>query len=152
MISAAGQLLRHIPFTGLSPFKEPGRAISGNRYTIIFCRKNGKGGFCMKMITAIVNKEDSRQVCTQLVRSKFSVTRLSTTGGFLMTGNVTLMMGVEDQRVEECIEILRKYCSQHTEVVPSTALFGSGEASLPMTVTVGGATVFVTNVERFEKL
>ncbi len=106
----------------------------------------------MKMITAIVNKEDSRQVCSQLIRSKFSVTRLSTTGGFLMTGNVTLMMGVEDERVEECIEILRKYCSQHTEVVPSTALFGSGETSLPMTVTVGGATVFVTNVERFEKL
>ena len=106
----------------------------------------------MKMITAIVNKEDSRQVCSQLIKAKFSVTRLSTTGGFLMTGNVTLLMGVEDNRVEECIELLRKYCSQHTEVVPSTALFGSGETSLPMTVTVGGATVFVTNVERFEKL
>lgn len=107
----------------------------------------------MKMVTAIIHKEDSREVCSRLIAARFSVTKLSTTGGFLMAGNVTLMMGVDDERVNECIDILRSCCSQHAEVVPGTASFGSLESSaMPITVTVGGATVFVTNVEQFVKL
>lgn len=107
----------------------------------------------MKMVTAIIHKEDSREVCARLIDARFSVTKLSTTGGFLMAGNVTLMMGVDDERVDECIDILRQCCSQHTEVVPGTASFGTMEAAaMPITVTVGGATVFVTNVDRFVKL
>ena len=45
----------------------------------------------MKLITAIVNKEDSKNVCNQLLKNKFYVTRLATTGGFLMAGNMTLL-------------------------------------------------------------
>lgn len=107
----------------------------------------------MKMITAIVNKEDSKTVCNELLKEKFYVTRLATTGGFLMAGNMTLMIGTEDDRVEECIACISKYCKQRTEIVPGTATLGLGiESAMPMEVTVGGATVFVTNVERFEKL
>lgn len=107
----------------------------------------------MKMITAIVSKEDTKKVCAELVKARFSVTRLATTGGFLMAGNTTLMMGVDDSRVEDCIDILRRHCSQHTEVMPGNGAFGSDVGTpAPMTVTVGGAVVFVTNVERFEKL
>lgn len=46
----------------------------------------------MKLITAIVNKEDSKNVCNELIKAKFYVTRLATTGGFLMAGNMTLLM------------------------------------------------------------
>ena len=89
----------------------------------------------MKLITAIVNKEDSKNVCNELLKSKFYVTRLATTGGFLMAG------------------IISKCCKQRTEIVPGTATLGLGiESTMPMEVTVGGATVMVTNVERFEKL
>lgn len=107
----------------------------------------------MKMITAIVNKEDSKAVCSALIKDGFSVTRLSTTGGFLMAGNMTLLIGTEDSRVDACIEIIASCCKQRTEVVPSTSSYGLGVATaVPLQVTVGGATVFVTNVERFEKL
>ncbi len=107
----------------------------------------------MKMITAIVNKEDSKAVCSALIKGGFSVTRLSTTGGFLMAGNMTLLIGTEDSRVDACIEIIASCCKQRTEVVPSTSSYGLGVATaVPLQVTVGGATVFVTNVERFEKL
>ena len=99
----------------------------------------------MKLITAIVNKEDSKNVCNELLKSKFYVTRLATTGGFLMAGNMT--------RVDDCIDIISKCCKQRTEIVPGTATLGLGiESTMPMEVTVGGATVMVTNVERFEKL
>ena len=107
----------------------------------------------MKMITAIVNKEDSKHVCNALIKEGFSVTRLSTTGGFLMAGNMTLMIGTEDEKVDACIACISKCCKKRTEVVPSTASYGIGVATAyPLEVTVGGATVFVTNVERFEKL
>ena len=107
----------------------------------------------MKLVTAIVNKEDAKQVCNHLIQEGFSVTRLSTTGGFLMAGNMTLMIGTEDERVDECIACISKCCKQRTEIVPGTASIGLGlESAMPIEVTVGGATVFVTNVERFEKL
>ena len=51
----------------------------------------------MKMITAIVNKEDANAVCNALTKGGFSVTKLSTTGGFLMAGNMTLLIGTDDE-------------------------------------------------------
>jgi len=107
----------------------------------------------MKLITAIVNKEDSKAVCNELIRHKFYVTRLSTTGGFLMAGNMPLLIGTEDERVDDCIRVIASCCQQRTEIVPGTASIGASlETAMPIEVTVGGATVFVTNVERFEKL
>ena len=59
----------------------------------------------------------------------------------------------DDERVDDCIGIISQCCKQRTEIVPGTATLGLGiESALPMEVTVGGATVMVTNVERFEKL
>lgn len=107
----------------------------------------------MKMITAVIHKEDTRTVCGALIEAGFSVTRLATTGGFLMAGNTTLMTGVDDDKVDTCIRIIRECCHQHQEVVPNVAGYDdNGPRVEPMTITVGGATVFVTNVERFEKL
>ena len=107
----------------------------------------------MKLIFAIVNKDDSGSVSSALTRAGFSVTKLATTGGFLMAGNMTLMIGTEDERVDDCIACIAKCCKQRTEIVPGTASIGLGiESAMPIEVTVGGATVFVTNVERFEKL
>ena len=65
-----------------------------------------RGTAVMKMITAIVNKEDSKNVCNELIKAGFSVTRLSTTGGFLMAGNMTLMIGTDDEKVDECIGLI----------------------------------------------
>lgn len=84
-----------------------------------------RGTAVMKMITAIVNKEDSKNVCNELIKAGFSVTRLSTTGGFLMAGNMTLMIGTDDEKVDECIGLISKCCKQRTEVVPSTASYAS---------------------------
>ena len=106
----------------------------------------------MKMITAIVNKEDANAVCNALTKGGFSVTKLSTTGGFLMAGNMTLLIGTDDEKVDS-IELIASCSKQRKEVVPSTASYGIGvTTAYPLEVTVGGATVFVTNVERFEKL
>ena len=107
----------------------------------------------MKLITAIVNKEDSKTVNYELIRAGFAVTRLSTTGGFLLANNVTFLIGTEDERVDACIDIIASHSRQRMEMMPSTPDYGTNMTTpVPLEVTVGGATVFVTNVERFEKL
>jgi uncharacterized protein YaaQ len=107
----------------------------------------------MKMITAIVNTKDSGEVCDALQEAKFTFTKMATTGGFLKSGNVTLLMGVEDERVEEAIQIIRKHCAKRMEPMPGIVSAGVPSFSYyPAEVLVGGATVFVSPVERFEKM
>ncbi len=107
----------------------------------------------MKMITAIVNKDDAGTVSHLLTKGGFSVTRMATSGGFLMAGNTTLLTVTEDDKVDKAIEIISGCAKQHTEVVPSGASYGPGvAAAYPLEVMVGGATIFVTNVEKFIKI
>jgi len=107
----------------------------------------------MKMITAIVNKKDAGEVCDALKDEKFTFTKMATTGGFLKAGNVTLLIGVDDDRVDVAIEIIRKHCAQRMEPMPSVVNAGVPAFSYYQTeVLVGGATVFVSPVERFEKM
>ena len=52
----------------------------------------------MKMITAIVNKKDAGDVCRALTEEHIQFTKMATTGGFLLTGNTTLLIGAADER------------------------------------------------------
>ena len=107
----------------------------------------------MKLIFAIVSNDDSSRVSKELPKNRFSVTRLATTGGFLMAGNTTFLIGTDDDKVDEVISIIGKHSKKRTQMVPSSASYGVGMyTSFPVEVQVGGATIFVTNIERFEKL
>ncbi len=107
----------------------------------------------MKMITAIVNKDDAGTVSHLLTTAGYSVTRMATSGGFLMAGNTTLLIVTDDEKVDHVIEVISGCAKQHTEVIPSGTTFGPGvSAAYPLEVMVGGATIFVTNVERFIKI
>ena len=106
----------------------------------------------MKLIFAIVSNDDSSRVSKELTKNRFSVTRLATTGGFLMAGNTTFLIGTDDDKVDEVISIIGKHSKKRTQMVPSSASYGVGMyTSFPVEVQVGG-TIFVTNIERFEKL
>ncbi len=107
----------------------------------------------MKLILAIVSNDDSSSVTSTLTKANFQVTRLATTGGFLRAGNTTLIVGTEDDRVDYCIELIGQESKKRTEIVPSTASYDIGRfASFPVEVPVGGATIFVIDVEQFHKL
>ena len=104
----------------------------------------------MKLIMAIVSNDDSSSVISALNTEGFQVTLLATTGGFLQAGNTTLIIGTDDEKVEHAVEIIGQESSRRTEMVPSTASYDMGQfASMPLEVTVGGATIFVLNVEQF---
>lgn len=108
----------------------------------------------MKLILAIVHNDDSAIAAAGLTEAGFFVTKLSTTGGFLMVGNTTLLIGTEDKDVDVAIGILRKHCTTRKQKNTPTTAFGSGlqNFSLPEEVTVSGATVFVLSVDQMEKL
>ncbi len=108
----------------------------------------------MKLILAIVNNDDAHSVSTALSREGFYVTKISSTGGFLMSGNSTFLIGVEDADAERASAIISENCQKREQVIPNSMAKG-GLSTLPRgttTVTVGGATVFVLNVEECKHL
>lgn len=107
----------------------------------------------MKLIYAIINNDDSHAVSKSLTKNGFSATKLASTGGFLMAGNTTFLVCSEDDKVDEIIEIIRKHSHKRKQFVPSAASYGIGNyTSFPVEVNVGGAIIFVTDIERFEKV
>ena len=104
----------------------------------------------MKLIMAIVSNDDAGSVTTALTENGFRVTRLATTGGFLKAGNTTMIVGTDDDKVEKCIEVIGSVSSQRMEAV--TAGDQGRYIENPVRVTVGGATIFVLDVEQFRKL
>lgn len=107
----------------------------------------------MKMLLAIINSDDAHSVMNHLMEAGFQITKLATTGGFLRAGNVTILIGLEDSRLDEAMDLIHKYSNTRKQIIPTTANLGVGfHPAMPVEVTVGGATVFVLNVEQFEKL
>ena len=107
----------------------------------------------MKLILAIVNNDDSANAASALTEEGFFITKLSTTGGFLMAGNTTFLICTEEENVDRAISIIGEHSKKRKQMVSSTAGYGLGSYTpFPVEVTVGGATIIVTDVVRFEKI
>lgn len=108
----------------------------------------------MKLIFAVVNNDDSHAVSTALTQNGFQATKLASTGGFLMSGNTTFMICSADGDVDKVIDLISRHSHKRKQFVPNSASYGVGSnyTSFPVEVSVGGATIFVTDIERFEKI
>jgi uncharacterized protein YaaQ len=110
----------------------------------------------MKMIYAIIQSADSNNVTELLNKEGFVVTKLATTGGFMRKGNTTLLVGTKEEHVQKVIEIIKKECGERKHVkynLPYSENPSMISGMLvPVTVDVGGAVIFVVDVERFEKV
>ncbi|MEO8469774.1 MAG: cyclic-di-AMP receptor [Chloroflexota bacterium] len=109
----------------------------------------------MKLIVAIIHNEDAGALVNALLERDHRATRLQSSGGFLKQSNATVIVGVDDDRVNEVVAIIRENCTSRTQVVnPMPPIMEPGEFFMPypLEVEVGGATVFVLPVERFERL
>jgi len=105
----------------------------------------------VKLVLAIINHDDANAVVQSLSRHGFSSTKLATTGGFLMSGNVTILVGVDEEKVQEVIDIIHEHSHSRKQMIPTTTEMGYGYyPTMPVEVTVGGATIFVVDVDRFE--
>ena len=107
----------------------------------------------MKLVIAIVQDEDSENLIRSLNENNFKVTKISSTGGFLKAGNVTILSGIEDEELDKFMGILEEN-SKTREVkrtIQPVNILGQAMIPVPITVKVGGATIFVTDVVDFKR-
>jgi uncharacterized protein YaaQ len=108
----------------------------------------------MKLIMAVVQDKDSNRLSDALVEANVRATKLASTGGFLRAGNTTFLTGVDDDRVDKVIKIIKDNCRSRDQLVaPVSPMGGNADSYVPhpVEVEVGGATVFVLPVDRFEQ-
>ena len=109
----------------------------------------------MKLVIAIVHSEDAGALVDALTDHEYRVTRLSSQGGFLKESNASVLVGVEEQQVEDVLSVIRETCHARTQhISPMAPIMEPGEFYMPypVQVTFGGATVFVLDVARYERL
>lgn len=107
------------------------------------------------MVMAVVGNEDSSTLLDRLVRRGFSATVTSSRGGFYHLGNTTIFCGVNDGDVEDVLGVIRESCPSRVQyVTPLPPAMEPGEMHMPSPVQkhVGGATIFVFNIDHFEKV
>ncbi|MDQ0352635.1 uncharacterized protein YaaQ [Alkalibacillus filiformis] len=108
----------------------------------------------MKLVLAIVQDKDSNRLSDALSEENFKSTKLSSSGGFLKEGNTTLMIGCDDDDVDQALEIIKDNCSYREQMVaPISPMGGNADSYIPkpVKVEVGGATVFVLPVDAFHQ-
>lgn len=108
----------------------------------------------MKLIVATIQDQDAEYVVGKLTENSYRVTQIGSTGGFLRQGNTTVLIGVQDAQVEKVVEILRTSSQRRMRYMP----MATGTTPNGMTlynyieVEVGGATLFVLDVDHFEQV
>lgn len=108
----------------------------------------------MKLLLIVVQDTDVNILMDDLVDKGFRVTKLSSTGGFLKSGNTTIFMGVEDEQLDECIQIIESNCRKRktTTAMMNPNMQGAMFQTFPVEIEIGGATVFILNVDQFLKI
>lgn len=109
-----------------------------------------------KLIFAVLQGEDYDEVVEQLNKNGFYVTMLNSSGGFLKKRSVTIMIGVENERFEAAVEILKREAGKRKETIYRSIPLPHGEPTIsaptfPVEVERGGATIFVLNMDSMEK-
>jgi uncharacterized protein YaaQ len=104
------------------------------------------------LMMAVIQYQDQKKALQALDALGLMVIPLSSSGAFLGRRNVTLLVGLPPERLEEAVNAIREFCHQRVEYV-STPLEGAPmPIPLATPITVGGATVFTLQVDRFEEL
>ena len=94
----------------------------------------------MKLIIAIIQDEYINKVIRALMENKIRTTKLSSTGGFLKSGNTTLLIGAEEKDIQNIVEIIKGQSK-------STKVREAGSE-----VTVGGANLFIIDIDEYVKI
>jgi len=108
----------------------------------------------MKLVIAIVQDQDASALIDDLTDHEYGVTKLASTGGFLKSGNTTLLIGVEDNDIEEVLRLIESNCKTReiTTSLLTVTMPGDAYIPYPLEVKVGGATIFILDVEKHIKL
>lgn len=108
----------------------------------------------MKLVVTVIHDRDKNRIMDTLRNAGYKFTQVASTGGFLREGNITLLVGTENDDLESLLSLIRESCKTREQYVnllpPDTSQVGAFIPS-PVKVLVGGAIAFVLDVERFER-
>jgi uncharacterized protein YaaQ len=109
----------------------------------------------VKLLIAVVHNEDASVLIDALLAHEFRATWLHSSGGFLKQSNATILVGVDEAKVDEVVTLVRDNCQARTQTVsPIPPIMEPGEFFMPypLEVEVGGAVIFVLPIDRFERI
>lgn len=108
----------------------------------------------MKLLIIIIQDDDASFLMDSLMDEDYRFTKLSSTGGFLKKGNTTLLLGVDDDKVDDALSIVEDNCKQRSsmKVIPNPSASNAYSASVPVEVNTGGAIVFVLDIDQYVKI
>lgn len=109
----------------------------------------------MKLVFAVIQGKDAEGLTDALRAGGYRSTQINSAGGFLRENNVTILIGAEDAEIPDVLRIVKQNCYSRTQYVnPLLPIIEPGEFYVPnpVEVQIGGATVFVLNVRRFERM
>lgn len=104
----------------------------------------------MKLVIAIVQDKDVDALMSNLVEEKIGATKLASTGGFLREGNSTFLIGVKEEMVDKVLTIIKQNCQSREQVQFQSPVM-SNPSLFPVYAKVGGATVFVIDIDKFNQ-
>jgi uncharacterized protein YaaQ len=104
-----------------------------------------------RLLGAVIQEQDLENALSSLTKLGFYVTHLPSKGGFLGRRSITLLIGFAEGQEKAVIEALSSSSKKRVEYVTSPLASGSVPLPSPIPVNVGGATIFVFEVERYEK-
>jgi len=108
----------------------------------------------MKLVVCIVHNRDKNKVTEELIKAGFKFTVIGSTGGFLREGNTTILVGVQDDELEGLRNLIQANCQareQLVNVMPFESAPPGAFIPSPVKVPVGGAVLFVMNVDEFHR-
>lgn len=108
----------------------------------------------MKLIVAIVQDEDVDALTAALREARIGATKIGSSGGFLQSGNSTVLIGVPAEQVATVRALIEQHCHRRTQLaLPYSPALEPGLLYVPdrFEVEVGGAVILILAVERFER-
>lgn len=108
----------------------------------------------MKLVIAVVQDQDKNILSDAFYEADIRATKLSSTGGFLRSGNTTFIVGIEEDRVDDVLDIIKNSCQSREQFISSPVNLDVSldvTAFYPVKVKVGGATVFVLPIDAFHR-
>ncbi len=108
----------------------------------------------MKLVVAVIHDVDADPLFRSLAAASMRATRIGSSGGYLRNANATVFIGIEDERLRECIAIVDRICRRRVHRVPSGSVpeFADIELESIAPVQQGGGVLFVMPVERFVRI
>lgn len=134
-------------------FRRRKRSRSKKRNTLDYVKHNReRRELFVKLVITVVEDSDAAFLMEALVENGFQATKLASTGGFLLQGNTTLLIGVDDERLERVLEVIRSTCAPRKKIIPQITPELPTAIGVPIEIEAGGAIVFVIDVNQFWKL